>query len=163
LSTVHLVAVDADRSRVVGGSSGEAMGFCRRLLSLKNQKPTPTIKRTSTTTPNPIPMAVPVSRCVVGSVPILPAGAKGAAGLTVVLHIPPRHVPLLTQSLSAEQMLWIAVEEGRVFEEVALGVGVAVSTSRVKARRGMEDIIIKEREIKNVCSRVLYTQYVSRI
>lgn len=96
-----------------------------------------------------------------GSVPTLPAGAKGAAWLTVVLHIPSRHVPLLTQSLSAEQILWIAVEVGRVFKEVALGVGVAVSTSRVKARRGMEDIIIKEREIKNVCSRVLYTQYVS--
>lgn len=107
-------------------------------------------------------MAVPVSRCVVGSVLKVPAGAKGAAWLIAVVHVPSEQTPISAQSLSAEQMLWSEVEVGRACDAVALGEGVAVSTSREKARRGMVDIMIRERMIKNECVRVLYTRLLAR-
>lgn len=117
-------------------------------------------------------MAVPLSRCDVGSAPKLPAGANGAAWL-MPLHVPSEHIPSPIQSLLVEQALLdvvgvidvykvlvlavavdVAVEVAievvievalEVAREVACGVGVAVSTARENARRKLVDIIIKER------------------
>ena len=172
MSIVHLLAVDADRLRAVGGASGEKLGCCRRLLNLKNRKPAPIIRIIRSATPTPTAMAVPLSRCDVGSAPKLPAGANGAAW-SMPLHDPSEHIRLPTQSLLVEQALLdavgvmdvskmlvlavavdVAVEVAidvaldvalEVAREVACGVGVAVSTARENARRELVDIIIKER------------------
>lgn len=54
-----------------------------------------------------------------------------------------------------------AVDVAKIFVAVALGIGVAVSTSRENACRETVVIMIRERKEKNVCSRVLFVATVS--
>jgi hypothetical protein len=107
-------------------------------------------------TPIPMPTAAFESNFDVGSAPKLPAGANGAAWL-ILEHVPLEQTPSSAQSLFEEQALLRAVDVGvgvdvdvladvdeprmsvgnvsESIEAVAVGEGVAVSTSREKARR----------------------------